>query len=104
MFWLRIVGLCLVIGCARIAPPLATMGDAQRARVTLSALHEGRALLISKCGGCHQTPMPYQYSAVEWPQKLGEMSERASLDAAQIGVLEKYLVTMSDQPRTAALR
>lgn len=89
--------LVVLLACARSMPPTATLHDAQRVNLPLAELHEGRALLIRKCGGCHLTPQPRQYSASEWPQKIGEMAERAKLDPHQIVLLQRYLSTMTDR-------
>lgn len=74
---------------------MATAGDAQRGNVELADLQQGRKLLLGKCAGCHQTPMPDDHSAAEWPKMISEMAQRAKLDRAQIALLERYLVTMS---------
>jgi hypothetical protein len=93
-----VVVAALLAGC-NVAPPHATAIDAERAQVDLAELHEGRSLLISKCGGsCHRVPLPSQHSATAWPAKLDEMSARAGLDGRQRGLIEKYLVTMSISP------
>jgi hypothetical protein len=81
-------------GCAR-QPPMATAADAQRGNVELAELHEGRKLLIRKCTNCHRAPIPDEYEAAEWPQKVQEMAERSSIDGAQQQLIEKYLVTLS---------
>src|SRR5678816_2336496 len=85
----------LIVACAPPRPPAVTAADATRANVSLAELEQGRGLLIRKCGGCHVTPMPHQYSPTEWPSKIGEMAERAHLDPAQIASLERYLITMT---------
>lgn len=89
------ISLLLVAACATRRPPVVTPADAARANVPIAELEQGRTLLIRKCGGCHVTPMPHEYSPAEWPSKIGEMSERANLDPAQIALLERYLVTMT---------
>jgi hypothetical protein len=81
-------------GCG-MGPPTATALDASRAHVQLSELQQGRSLLLSKCGGCHRTPLPTEHRADEWPVKLEEMTGRAHLDASQRRLIETYLVTMS---------
>jgi len=93
---------CLLViaaaACSPRVPPPATASDASRAHVELSALAQGRTLLIQKCGSsCHATPLPMQHLAAEWPAKLGEMAERSHLDPQQRALIEKYLVTMSSR-------
>jgi hypothetical protein len=97
----RLVVIAALAAC-RIAPPQATAVDAERAHVDLAELHEGRSLLISKCGGsCHKVPLPSQHSPLEWPGKLDEMSGRAGIDARQRALIEKYLVTMAEREHIA---
>jgi nitrate/TMAO reductase-like tetraheme cytochrome c subunit len=105
----RVAVACLVVagalaGCAPRTPPYATAIDANRANVELAELEQGRALTIRKCGGCHQTPMPHDHTAAEWPTKLDEMAARANLDLRQRHAIEQYLVVMSDAPVAAAKR
>jgi cytochrome c5 len=96
---LGLLALALVLpfgaACARRSPPLATVADARRGSVELAELQQGRDLLLRKCAGCHQTPMPDDHGAAEWPTMLTEMAERAKLDVRQRGLIETYLVTMS---------
>jgi hypothetical protein len=78
-------------------PPRATAADAQRANVNLAELEQGRTLLIQRCGKCHQPPMPKEFPAALWPEKVGDMAERAKIDAVQRGSIEQYLQTMSSR-------
>ena len=91
---LLLAGL-LVAGCAPSAPPVVTAADATRTHVALAELQEGRAMLVSKCSGCHVTPLPAEHRAGEWPLKLDEMADRSRLDTAQRRVIEAYLVAMA---------
>lgn len=81
-------------GCAA-PPPVATTADASRAGVELVELAHGRDLLVSKCSGCHRTPLPAQHLASDWPGKLDEMAERSHLDGEQRRAIESYLVAMA---------
>jgi hypothetical protein len=94
---MKLVGLIVLLAaCAPRMPPAATIGDADRAHVELAQLQEGRSLLVRKCGqSCHQTPLPSQHLAAEWPAKLDEMSARAGIDYKQRALIEQYLVTMA---------
>jgi cytochrome c553 len=89
--------LIVLLGLAACSgpPPIATAVDAQRAHVELADLEHGRTLLVAKCGGCHQVPLPSEHTAHDWPIKLGEMSARAKLDDEQRRSIEKYLVVMA---------
>ena len=88
------VALGLVAGCVA-APPPVTAIDASRAHVELADLQRGRSLLVSKCGGCHRTPLPAEHRGAAWPEKLDDMSARAHLDDLQRHLIEAYLVTMA---------
>lgn len=74
---------------------MATASDATRVNVELAELTQGRKLLVGKCTGCHNVPMPDDHSVAEWPTMLAEMSDRAKLDLSERALIEKYLVTMS---------
>jgi len=76
-------------------PPQVTALDAERANVGLAQLERGRTLLISKCSGCHATPMPGQVRASEWPKKLEEMAQRSGLTTDQHELIQLYLVVKS---------
>jgi len=90
----RLVVLLGLTACSG-APPIATAVDAQRAHVELADLEHGRTLLVAKCGGCHQVPLPSAHTARDWPIKLDEMAARSKLDAEQRRSIEKYLVAMA---------
>jgi hypothetical protein len=91
----RFVVIALLAAC-RVAPPHATAGDAERAHVAVDELERGRSLLVSKCGAsCHAAPLPSQHTAREWPAKLDEMADRASLHFGERRLIEEYLIAMS---------
>jgi len=88
----------IATGCMRAMPPVATVLDADRGHVELAELERGRELLIRKCSGsCHRVPMPNEHTAADWPQVLGEMSQRAGLAPGQQTLIERYLVTMASR-------
>lgn len=91
----KLLVLAALAAC-RVAPPHATASDAERAHVAVDELERGRSLLVSKCGAsCHAAPLPSQHTAREWPAKLDEMADRASLRLGERRLIEEYLVTMS---------
>src|SRR5262245_57939669 len=92
---LLVVAFVGLAACARRSPPMATSADAARGNVELAELQQGRKLLLGKCAACHQTPMPDDHSAGEWPTMLAEVADRAKLDSSQRVLIEKYLVTMA---------
>lgn len=89
-----VVALGILAGCG-MSPPPATALDASRAHIELAELQQGRSLLVSKCGGCHRTPLPGEHRGDAWPVKLDDMSARAHLDVLQRHLIEEYLVTMA---------
>jgi len=91
---MKVLALVVLISCA---PPLpvATEADAQRSHVELAQLEAGRALLIKKCSGCHDTPSPGQRSPSDWPHQVGAMQQRAGIDASQRALIEQFLVVMA---------
>ena len=86
--------------CARQTPPMATQLDADRGNVELAQLHEGRTLLVHKCGTCHQPPLPVAHGKIEWPKMLDEMAMRSNLDTRQRALILQYLVVMTDATAT----
>lgn len=91
------MGLGFVLGGCRLSAPAATQADAQRANVLLADLAQGRAMMVRKCGNCHQPPMPSDHPASLWPAKLDEMGARAHLDARQRFLIQQYLVVMAQR-------
>lgn len=94
MRFVLVLVLGVLAGCG-MSPPAATALDASRANVALADLQNGRSLLMSKCGSCHRPPLPTEHRALDWPEKLDEMSQRSNLDHMQRQLIEGYLVTMA---------
>ena len=92
---LAVALVALVVGGCTAPPPQATAIDADRAHIELAQLQSGRSLLVKRCSGCHATPRPVDHTAMDWPRKLGEMSDRAHLGLSERGLIEKYLVVMA---------
>jgi hypothetical protein len=95
------LGLLVVLAsaaCGSVSPPYATAVDAERGKVALGDLQEGRTLLVRRCGGCHQPPMPSAHGAHDWPKMIDEMRTRANLDARQQQLILQYLVVMNGAP------
>jgi hypothetical protein len=103
----RLVSLGLAIGLGAAAagcgmgPPPVTPADAMRANVQLADLEQGRSLLISKCGGCHRTPVPAEHVAADWPKQLDDMAVRANLKPVQQQLIGQYLAAMAAPARSA---
>ena len=95
------LGVAALAGCGQM-PPVATVADAERAHVELADLHQGRKLLIRKCGNCHRPPLPAEHAPDVWPGKLDEMVVRSNLNAAQRAAIQQYLVTIAGRPAPVA--
>ena len=96
---LLVVVLALVlVACARRLPPPATAADAERSQVPLAELEQGRKLVLAKCGRCHDTPLPADRTATEWPAMVGKMAERSKLSGDERSLIERYLVAMTARP------
>ncbi len=95
----RIACFVILAACARHSPPHATAKDAERANLELAQLEQGRTLLLAKCAGCHNTPLPRDHAPAEWPRYMDEMAPKAKLDAAQRALIEQYLITMATAPQ-----
>jgi cytochrome c5 len=96
----------LLVACARTTLPSATPVDAKRASVTwpgttVAELNQGRQIYLSKCSSCHQPVQPGSIAPKEWPQHIDEMKTRSKLDDREVRLIERYLVTMSEQKRSA---
>ena len=92
---LRVLACCLVLaGCAATPPPLVTPADAERGHLPIAELQQGRDLLVGKCGGCHDVPLPDQQPRAAWPEKVGAMVQRSGIAPAQRQLIEQYLIAM----------
>jgi cytochrome c5 len=87
------LGLALLAACGA-PPPVATAADAQRANVELAELQQGRQLVLSKCSGCHDAPLP----SGPWRSTINDMSNKAKLSAEERRLLVQYMEVM-EPPR-----
>jgi hypothetical protein len=90
-----VIFLSLAAACARRVPPIVTAADAERVQMPLAELDQGRTLTIRKCGRCHDTPMPSDHRAADWPELIGEMAERSKLEGDERTTITRYLVAMT---------
>ena len=88
----------VLVACARRIPPIATAADAERSQIPLAELEQGRKLVLGKCSRCHDTPLPSDHTASEWPAMIGEMAERSKLVGGERSAIERYLVAMTARP------
>jgi hypothetical protein len=91
------IALAVLVGCTP-PPPLATAADAERAHVALDDLGRGRDLLIAKCGGCHDVPLPKDEPRAKWPAQVIDMGQRAGLAPEDEHLLEQYVMAMDGRP------
>jgi hypothetical protein len=96
-----VIGLGAAVAGCGMGPPPVTPADAARANVQMADLEQGRSLLISKCGGCHRTPVPAEHVAADWPKQLDDMAVRANLKPQQQELIGQYLAVMAAPPRSA---
>ena len=101
-FWRRFAFSFSVLGllgaCAgqipHVSPAQRELAGRQWPNLTPESLEEGRRLFIFRCSGCHTLPLPSAHSAAEWPGVIGEMAERAGLNAQQMSRITQYLVAV----------
>lgn len=87
--------LIVFVAACGAPPPVATQADATRVNVELAALDQGRELLIQRCGGCHDVPVPKKRAREDWPKQVDEMAPKAGIDDAQKVLITQYLVAMA---------
>jgi mono/diheme cytochrome c family protein len=95
-----IVAAGILAACAGVGLPMASERDAARVHdrypdLTALDLAHGRKLYSNRCGVCHRPVSPAAVPPVEWPAHVMEMKSRAHLSAEEVGLIEKYLITMS---------
>lgn len=94
----RLIGCALLaLGACGTGPPAATAADAERANIALIDLERGRTLVLTRCGSCHRSPLPTDFPAAQWPERVADMAERARVDRQQQKLIEQYLITMSNR-------
>ena len=86
--------LVLLAACGA-PPPVATAADAQRANVELAELQQGRQIVVTKCAGCHDAPLP----SGPWRKNLDDMANKAKLGAEERRLLVQYMEVMGPLPR-----
>jgi mono/diheme cytochrome c family protein len=94
--------LFALAGCARTTLPVAGPADARRASTRWPGtseqdLAQGRRLYQGRCASCHLPVMPNEVAPTEWPEHVGEMSERAHLTEQEAELVTRYLVTMASK-------
>ena len=100
-----VVGILWAVasGCASSDVPRPTELDATRVRTrwadaSVDALAQGRRLYIGHCAGCHRPLAPASRTATEWRAAVNEMQAHASLDAAQVESVLRYLDAFARDP------
>jgi len=76
---LVMAGMCLLTGCA--------VGRFIVGAPSGSARDRPNALLVRRCGGCHDVPEPSTMSAESWQKALRRMKKRITLPEAEWGSL-----------------
>lgn len=107
---LLLISLLVVMASAACTPALLepTLEDATWAQtrwpdLTLEELHEGRALYVRKCSGCHLLRRPEKYTPAEWSEQIEKMmaEQDVELEPVERIRIERYLTVASE--RTAEL-
>jgi hypothetical protein len=95
------LGLCaLFLNACQSTPasaPAVTpslVGAGGRVKADVPTLTAGRSVFLNRCIQCHALPDVSRFDAPRLTAIVREMSGRANLDAAQHGVLLKYLLTV----------
>ena len=89
----RFAVVAVLAACAP-PPPIVSPADADRMHVAIGELQRGRDLLIAKCGGCHDVPVPDAQTHAEWPPRLDDMAQRAGLVGPERHLIEQYVLGM----------
>ena len=53
---------------------------------------EGKALFEKSCGGCHDLPVPGQYTVLQWDDILPKMFKKAELNYDNAGLVKAYVI------------
>jgi cytochrome c5 len=75
-------------------PPLVTPADADRTHLAMADLQRGRDLLLAKCGGCHDVPLPSSQTPAQWGPRMDDMAQRAGLVGDERRLIQQYLLAM----------
>jgi hypothetical protein len=71
-------------------------------QTTLQDLQHGRALYVEKCAGCHNLPLPEQYSPDEWEGYVAYMVAEAKITPDEQSAIQRFLASASARKRDAA--
>lgn len=101
------MGLALLVGAAAgcaAALDHPTSQDAEWAsarwpNTSLADLQHGRALYVEKCAGCHNLPLPAQYSPEEWEGYVEYMTADAKLTKDEQSAITRYVTAASARAR-----
>ncbi len=80
--------------------------DVQRAQerwhdMDLQTLKNAHKLYLLKCGKCHYTYNPTNYSEEAWLKRMPDMKREAKLDSAEFKLLTKYVLTMREASKSS---
>lgn len=88
------------LGCATVRPhPEPGPGDVARGAgfgvENMTALAEGRTLLLERCSACHEAPTPGRFGPERWEVEVGRMYQRAGLNDVERALVLGYLQTFA---------
>ncbi len=97
---LTLVFIVAIAGCAAMGmntmPPaseLVASGYADSSET--ESLEQGRILIVTECTECHRIYWPSEFAPTVWPEILGDMGKRASLEPDGADAILRYYVAAS---------
>ena len=89
---LLLAGMAFVASSCTGAVPYISKDKVEEVRLTQHVdLDHGRTIYIANCSGCHQLHPTAEYTANEWDDIFGEMSQKAHLSSSDSLSVLSYL-------------
>lgn len=87
--------VAVALAACAIRQPPASPADISRAQLKWPAasaaqLTDGRQVVIRRCGTCHQTPDPREFTGDRWIEVVGSMAKRAHLTPEEHEAAVRY--------------
>jgi len=92
------VTAALLIACVTVPlpePSAAMAAASPTPETTVDDLTLGRALLLNRCGNCHEPPHPEEARSPDWPMIFADMTRRARLAPDEARRIEDYVSAWS---------
>ncbi len=65
--------------------------------VSMERLDAARSLYVSKCSGCHNVPIPSEFTIKKWGPILDEMAIKAKLRADETEDIWRFILAAHDE-------